>query len=92
MSNWTAKRPCIVCKSRLHPSRGTLLVVLHTQQPSQLLAADPLCDRPCGCCVQAGLVYRAVKLRVRLHHWQRALELAAKHKQHVETVLMYRQR
>jgi hypothetical protein len=43
-------------------------------------------------CVQAGLVYRAVKLHVRLHNWQRALDLAVKHKQHLDTVLMYRQR
>lgn len=41
---------------------------------------------------QAGLVYRALKLHVRLHNWQRALALAVKHKQHVDTVLMYRQR
>lgn len=42
--------------------------------------------------MQAGLVYRAVKLHVRLHNWQRALDLAVKHKQHLDTVLMYRQR
>lgn len=43
-------------------------------------------------CMQAGLIYRAVKLHVRLHNWQRALDLAVKHKQHLDTVLMYRQR
>lgn len=42
--------------------------------------------------MQAGLVYRAVKLHVRLHNWQHALDLAVKHKQHLDTVLMYRQR
>jgi intraflagellar transport protein 80 len=42
--------------------------------------------------MQAGLIYRAVKLHVRLHNWQRALDLAVKHKQHLDTVLMYRQR
>lgn len=46
---------------------------------------------PC-CVLQAGLLYRAIKLHVRLHNWQRALDLARKHKQHVDTVLMYRQR
>lgn len=51
-----------------------------------------VCCLPVGCAVQAGLVYRAIKLRVRLHHWQRALDLAVKHKQHVDAVLMYRQR
>lgn len=40
----------------------------------------------------AGLVYRAVKLNVKLFRWQRALELAQKHRQHVDTVLLYRSR
>ena len=44
------------------------------------------------CYVQAGLVYRSIKLHVRLHNWQRALDLARKHNQHVDTVLMYRRR
>lgn len=43
-------------------------------------------------CMQAGLVYRAIKMHVKLHSWQRALELAQKHNQHVDTVLMYRRR
>ncbi|WIA18978.1 hypothetical protein OEZ85_003645 [Tetradesmus obliquus] len=42
--------------------------------------------------LQAGLVYRAIKLHVRLHNWQRALDLARKHQQHVDTVLVYRRR
>jgi hypothetical protein len=37
-------------------------------------------------------VYRAIKLRTRLHHWQRALALARQHKQHIDTVLMLRGR
>ena len=36
------------------------------------------------------LVYRAVKLNVRLFRWERALEIAVKNKQHVDTVLWYR--
>jgi intraflagellar transport protein 80 len=44
------------------------------------------------CLLQAGLVHRAIKLHVRLHNWQRALDLARKHQQHVDTVLMYRRR
>jgi len=44
------------------------------------------------CCLQAGLLYRAIKLWIRLHKWQRALQLAHKHQQHVDTVLMYRRR
>lgn len=39
---------------------------------------------------QAGLVYRAIKLRIKLHHWPRALELANKHQQHLDTVVYYR--
>eukprot|EP00879_Flechtneria_rotunda_P009285 GHRR01009720.1.p1 GENE.GHRR01009720.1~~GHRR01009720.1.p1 ORF type:complete len:478 (+),score=231.72 GHRR01009720.1:1464-2897(+) len=42
--------------------------------------------------LQAGLLYRAIKTHVRLHNWQRALDLARKHKQHIDTVLMYRHR
>ena len=36
------------------------------------------------------LLYRAVKLNCRLFRWGRALELALKHKKHVDTVLGYR--
>ncbi|CAM9565795.1 unnamed protein product [Ascophyllum nodosum] len=38
------------------------------------------------------LVYRAIKLNMRLFRWSRALDLAVKHKTHVDTVLGYRQR
>lgn len=36
------------------------------------------------------LLYRAVKLNCRLFRWGRALDLALKHKKHVDTVLGYR--
>lgn len=36
------------------------------------------------------LLYRAIKLNVRLFRWERALELAVKHRSHVDTVLAYR--
>jgi len=42
--------------------------------------------------LQAGLVYQAIKMRIKLHQWVQALELATKQKQHIDTVLMYRQR
>ncbi|KAI8462988.1 MAG: intraflagellar transport protein 80 [Monoraphidium minutum] len=42
--------------------------------------------------LQAGLVYRAIKLHIRLHNWPRALELAQKHGRHVATVLLARRR
>uniref|UniRef100_A0A7S0WTZ1 Intraflagellar transport protein 80 homolog n=1 Tax=Chlamydomonas leiostraca TaxID=1034604 RepID=A0A7S0WTZ1_9CHLO len=42
--------------------------------------------------VQAGLVYRAIKMNIKLFRWDRALDLAQQYKQHVETVLWYRQR
>mmetsp|Transcript_5293 Transcript_5293/g.8626 ORF Transcript_5293/g.8626 Transcript_5293/m.8626 type:complete len:779 (+) Transcript_5293:121-2457(+) len=38
------------------------------------------------------LVYRAIKLNIQLFRWDRALELALKHRSHVETVLAYRQK
>jgi intraflagellar transport protein 80 len=43
-------------------------------------------------CLQAGLVYRAVKLNLRLFRWERALELAQHYKAHLDTVLAYRDR
>jgi len=36
-------------------------------------------------------VYRAIKLYIRLHRWENALELAIQQKSHVDTVLAYRQ-
>ncbi|CAL8375185.1 unnamed protein product [Gadus morhua 'NCC'] len=42
--------------------------------------------------LQAGLVYRAIQVHIDLFHWDRALELAVKHKTHVDTVLAYRGR
>lgn len=40
--------------------------------------------------IAAGFVYRAIKINIRLFRWERALELAVKHKTHVDTVLGYR--
>ncbi|CAG2187543.1 IFT80 [Mytilus edulis] len=40
----------------------------------------------------AGLTFRAIMLNIQLYNWDRALELAVKHKTHVDTVLGYRQR
>lgn len=37
-------------------------------------------------------IYRAIKMNIRLHRWADALELAVKHKTHVDTVLAYRER
>ena len=42
--------------------------------------------------VQAGWIYRAIKMCIRLHQWQQAFELARKHTQHIDTVLYYRQK
>lgn len=42
--------------------------------------------------IQAGLVYRAIKMNVKLFRWDRALDLAKQYKQHVDTVLWYRRR
>jgi intraflagellar transport protein 80 len=42
--------------------------------------------------LQAKLVYRAIKMNVKLFRWDRALDLAIKHKTHVDTVLAFRQK
>jgi len=42
--------------------------------------------------LQAGLIYRAIKMNMQLFKWNRALELALKHKSHIDTVLAYRQK
>ena len=38
------------------------------------------------------LVYRAIKMNLNIFRWERALELSLRHKQHLETVLGYRQK
>lgn len=38
------------------------------------------------------LIYRAIKLNIRLYRWARALELAVKNRSHVDTVLGYRRK
>jgi intraflagellar transport protein 80 len=40
--------------------------------------------------LQAGLTFRAILLNIYLHQWDRALDLAIKHKTHVDTVLAFR--
>ncbi|XP_067400735.1 intraflagellar transport protein 80 homolog isoform X3 [Emydura macquarii macquarii] len=42
--------------------------------------------------LQAGLTYQAIQINIHLFNWDRALELAVKHKTHVDTVLGYRQK
>uniref|UniRef100_A0A8C4GIU6 Intraflagellar transport 80 homolog (Chlamydomonas) n=1 Tax=Dicentrarchus labrax TaxID=13489 RepID=A0A8C4GIU6_DICLA len=42
--------------------------------------------------LQAGLIYQAIQVNIDLFSWERALELAVKHKTHVDTVLAYRQK
>ncbi|KAJ7324970.1 hypothetical protein JRQ81_017990 [Phrynocephalus forsythii] len=42
--------------------------------------------------LQAGLIYQAIQVNINLYNWERALELAVKHKTHVDTVLAYRQK
>lgn len=40
--------------------------------------------------LQAGLTFRAILLNIYLHQWEKALDLAIKHKTHVDTVLAFR--
>nr|XP_060623575.1 intraflagellar transport protein 80 homolog isoform X2 [Anolis sagrei ordinatus] len=42
--------------------------------------------------LQAGLIFQAIQVNINLYNWERALELAVKHKTHVDTVLAYRQK
>eukprot|EP00736_Rhodelphis_marinus_P011395 Rmarinus@m.26807 len=42
--------------------------------------------------LQASLLYRAIKLNIKLFRWDRALEIAVSHKTHLDTVLAYRKR
>ncbi|XP_008307942.1 intraflagellar transport protein 80 homolog [Cynoglossus semilaevis] len=42
--------------------------------------------------LQAGLIYRAIQVNINLFNWERALDLAVKHKTHVDTVLAYREK
>uniref|UniRef100_A0A1A8JRP5 Intraflagellar transport 80 homolog n=1 Tax=Nothobranchius kuhntae TaxID=321403 RepID=A0A1A8JRP5_NOTKU len=42
--------------------------------------------------LQAGLIYQAIQMNIDLFNWERALELAVKHKTHVDTVLAYREK
>ncbi|XP_063349936.1 intraflagellar transport protein 80 homolog isoform X1 [Pelmatolapia mariae] len=42
--------------------------------------------------LQAGLIYQAIQVNTDLYNWERALELAVKHKTHVDTVLAYREK
>lgn len=41
--------------------------------------------------LQGKLIYRCIRMHIRLFNWQRALELAMEHKTHIDTVLGYRQ-
>nr|XP_032834382.1 intraflagellar transport protein 80 homolog isoform X1 [Petromyzon marinus]XP_032834383.1 intraflagellar transport protein 80 homolog isoform X1 [Petromyzon marinus] len=45
-----------------------------------------------GILLQGGLTYRAIRTHIDLYSWDRALELAVKHKTHVDSVLAFRQR
>jgi len=59
-------------------------LVLYRRQPDEaekiLLQASP------------PLIYRAIKLNINLFRWSRAVDLAVKHKVHIDTVLAYRQK
>ena len=40
--------------------------------------------------LQARLYYRAIKKDIKLHRWERVLEIAVQNKTHVDTVIAYR--
>merc|ERR1719433_145209 len=66
--------------------------------PDEVLRSAELalfCKRPdeaLNILLQNKRIYRAIKLHIRLHRWQEALDLALRHQTHVDTVLAYRQR
>jgi len=48
-------------------------------------------DEALNILLQNKRIYRAIKMNIRLHRWNEALELALKHQTHVDTVVAYRQ-
>lgn len=42
--------------------------------------------------IHNGLVYQAIATNIQMHNWNRALDLAVKHKTHIDTVLFLRQK
>lgn len=53
------------------------------------------CKRPeeaMNILLQNKRIYRAIKMNIRMHRWNDALDLALKHQTHVDTVLAYRAR
>jgi len=67
------------------------------KQPDDVLKSAELalfCKRPdeaLNILLQNKRIYRAIKMNIRLHRWNDALDLATKHQTHVDTVLAYRQ-
>merc|ERR1712084_28943 len=51
---------------------------------------NKLPDEALNILLQNKRIYRAIKMSIRLHRWNDALELALKHQTHVDTVLAYR--
>merc|ERR1712203_69716 len=75
-----------------------LQFVAHIKRlPDEVLRSAELalfCKRPeeaLNILKQNKRIYRAIKMNIRLHKWNNALELALKHQTHVDTVLAYRQ-
>lgn len=67
-------------------------IPVHEARAAELLLFKRQVDESESMLLQAGLAYRAIKLRLRMFHWERALEIALAKKQHVETVLAHRLR
>jgi len=65
--------------------------VKRAQEAELSLLAGNLVDGE-GILLQAGLIFRAIMLNIELYRWDRAMELAIKHKTHVDTVVGYRTR
>merc|ERR1712032_523903 len=75
-----------------------LQFVAHIKRlPDEVLRSAELalfCKRPeeaLNILKQNKRIYRAIKMNIRLHKWNNALQLALNHQTHVDTVLAYRQ-
>ncbi|XP_014282320.1 intraflagellar transport protein 80 homolog isoform X1 [Halyomorpha halys] len=42
--------------------------------------------------LQNGMIFRAIMSNINTHNWERALEIAVRHKTHIDTVLYYREK
>jgi intraflagellar transport protein 80 len=67
-------------------------IPLHTAQLAEMALLGGNIQDAESILLQNGLVFRSIIINMNLHNWNRALELAIKHKTHVDTVLFFRKK